>query len=212
MDDPRRILERAAEERVFVEVVPRGGAWTRAAVVRVERGGVVLAFPGASPAAGTDLRCWLRLAGDAFTFEASVLRAAVPVPDRTQGGALLGFLDGFRRAEAPHGGIVIEALPATGGAVSLVDGRVRIVEIDARAWSVAAPAEFQLVFAHRGTLRLRLGTADRAPMEVEAVVSSVSRGDAEILYGLTIGAVEDRDRYAELVEAVRGYVEGAEAR
>jgi hypothetical protein len=211
MDDPRRILERAAEARAAVEVVPRGGAWSRATVVRVERGGIVLSFQGSSPAAGTDLRCWIRVDGQAFTFEASVLRAAVPVPDRTQGGALLGFLDGFRRANPARGGLTIEALPATGGAVNLVDGLVRVVEVDPRTWSVAAPAEFSLVFAHQGRLRLRFGTDDRAPMEVEAVVSSVSRGESEIFYGLTIGGVEDRERYAELITAVRARVEASEA-
>lgn len=203
MDDPRRLLETAAEERTACEVLPRAGVWARGTVIRVERGGLVLLMSGATPAAGTDVRCWLTVAGQPWTFEASVLRAGVPVPDRSQGGILLGFVDGFRKADRVGGAVRLEALPATGGPVSLVEGAVRIVDLHPQEWTVSAPNDFRLVFAHGGTIRLRLGLPDRAPMEVDARVSTLSRGDGHLLYGLSIEAVEDGERYREIVVGMR---------
>lgn len=204
MDDPRRILEAAADARTAVEVLPRSGSLLRGQVVRVERGGVVLALGSTAPAAGTDLRVWLTVDGTPWTFEASVLRSGVAVPDRSQGGVLLGFLDGWRRAtEAAGGRLVLEALPPTGGAVSLVDGEVRIVDLHPDEWLVSAPSGFHLVFVEGGSLRLRLGTPERAPMEVGAEVRELSYSHGHLLYRLGIREVEDADRYSAIVAALR---------
>ena len=203
MDDPRRILEAAADARVSVDVLPRAGSALRGQVVRVEKGGVVLAIASAPPAAGTDLRCWFSVDGVAWTFEASVLRAGVPVPDRSQGGVLLGYLDGFRRAEGSGSRLILEALPPTGGAVSLVEGEFRIVDLHPDEWTVSAPNGFRLVFVEGGSLRLRLGTPDRPPMEVAAEVRELTHGHGHLLYRLGIDAAEDPDRYADLIAAIR---------
>ncbi len=204
MDDPRRILEAAAEGRVTVDVLPRNGAAQRGQLVRVERGGVVLALATTPPAAGTDVRVWLTVNGTPWTFEASVLRAGVPVPDRSQGGVLLGFIDGWNRAEGTGPRVVLEALPPTGGPVSLVDGAMRIVELHPDEWLVSVPADFHLVFVEGGALRLRLGTPDRPAMIVGAVVKELAQSHGHLLYRFGIQEVENGERYAELVAAVRG--------
>ncbi len=203
MDDPRRILEAAADARTGVEVLPRNGAAVRGQVVRVERGGVVLSLVGTPPAAGTDLRCWLTVDGAAWTFEASVLRAGVPVPDRSQGGVLLGFIDGWKRASGSAADVILEALPPTGGAVSLVRGEVRIVELHPDEWTVSAPAGFPLVFVEGGSLRLRLGAPDGPPMDVGAEVHELTHGHGHLLYRLGIVEVGDPARYAEIVATLR---------
>lgn len=203
MDDPRRILEAAAESRSAVEVLPRGGGVLRGQLVRVERGGVVLAVVGSAPAAGTDLRCWLTVDGQSWTFEASVLRGGVSVPDRGQGGVLLGFIDGWRKTEADGGRLLLEALPPTGGPVSLTQGEVRLVDLHPDEWLVSAPSGFSLVFVEGGALRLRLGVPGRAPMEVGAEVRELTRSHGHLLYRLGITAVEDQARYGEIVAALR---------
>lgn len=207
MDDPRRILERAAEARLSVEVLPRRGGWRRGEIVRVERGGVVLRLPAVSGApalsGGADVRCWLTLDGRPWTFEASVLRVGVPVPDRSQDGVLLGFIDGFRRADREAGALVLDVLPHNGGPVSLVTGAARLVDLSPAAWTVSTPTDFPLVFVEQGGVRLRIGVPDRAPMEIEARVGTLSRGEGHLLYHLQILQVADGDRYRELVADVR---------
>jgi hypothetical protein len=200
--DPRRLLESAAENRCAVEVQPRGSAWRRGDVVRVERGGVVLRLPGGIDA-GVDVRCWLTIDGQPYTFEASVLRAGVPIPDRSQDGVLLGFMDGWQRADARPGALVLEVLPHNGGPVSLTSGAARIVELSPAEWTVAAPLDFPLVFVEQGGVRLRIALPDRAPMELAARVGSLRHGEHHLLYTLRIESVEDTDRYRDLVAGMR---------
>jgi hypothetical protein len=203
MDDPRRVLEDAAEQRLACEVLPRNGTWRRGRVIRVERGGIVLTVPGQALSGGTDVRCWLTTNGQSYTFEASVLRSGVPVPDRSQAGVLLGFIDGFRRADRQGGGLVLEVLPHNGRPVSLVDGSARLVDLSPAEWTVTAPVDFNLIFVEQGGVRLRLGLPDRAPMEIGARVGTLSRGDGHLLYRLRIEAVEDTERYGEIIDGIR---------
>lgn len=203
MSDPRRTLELAAEARVPIELLPRRGSWVKGTVIRMERGGVVVTVAGELPGAGTDVRAWLTVEGQPWTFEASVLRVGVPVPDRSQAGVLLGFVDGWRKAEKQAAGIVLEALPPRGRAVPLLAGDVRLVDLHPNEWTVSAPTDFRLVFAEKGTVRLRLGTPDRAPMEVGATVAGLTRSDSHLLYVLAIKDVEDADRYRDMVVDLR---------
>lgn len=204
MDDPRRLLETAAEQRLACEVLPRRGTWRRAQVIRVEKGGLVLRLVGDAPAAGTDVRCWIRIDGVPYRFEASVLRVGVPVPDRSQGGVLLGFLDGWQRADQGSGALVLEVVPPNGSPVSLVDGEARIVDLSPAEWTVSTPSRFTLVFVEQGAVRLRLGAPDRAPMEVRARVHRLAHADGHLLYALHIEDVGDPTTYQELVDVLRG--------
>jgi hypothetical protein len=203
MEDPRRVLEAAAEQRLPCEVLPRNGSWRRARVIRVERGGIVLTVAGDPLLGGTDVRCWLAVDGKTWTFEASVLRAGVPVPDRSQQGVLLGFLDHFVRAEAQAGALQLDVLPPNGRAISLVEGAAHIVDLSPSELTITAPNEFNLIFVEGGAVRLRLGLPGRAPMEVGARVRALSRGDGHLLYRIGIEAVEDPERYRELVDGLR---------
>jgi hypothetical protein len=200
--DPRRILETAAEGRVACEVLPRGGAWTGGQFVRVERGGVVMRL-AASVSSGTDVRIWMTVAGQPWTFEASVLRAGVSVPDRSQNGVLLGFIDAFRPADAQSGELILEVLPHNGGPVSLVSGAARVVDLTPTEWTISTPRDFGLVFVAQGAVRLRIGLPDRAPMELAARVEALRPGDGHLLYAFRIATVEDSERYRALVTGMR---------
>lgn len=203
MDDPRRVLEDAAEQRLACEVLPRNGSWRRGRVIRVERGGLVLTVSGDALPNGCDVRCWLHVSGQSWTFEASVLRSGVSVPDRSQQGLLLGFMDGWRRADRQGGTITLEVLPHNGRAVSLIDGAARVVDFSPAELTLTAPTDFHLIFVEQGAVRLRLGLPDRAPMEVGARVIGLTRGRGHLLYRLSIEAVEDGPRYRELVDGIR---------
>jgi hypothetical protein len=201
MEDPRRILQAAAETHGACDLHPRGGAWLKGKVVRVERGGVVVTAPGLR--SGVDVACWLSVDGISYTFEASVLRTGVPVPDRSQDGVLLGFLDGWRRAEGKGQGLILEVLPSSGGSLSLIDGQARVVELSPHEWLVTTPSDFPLVFVQQGSVRLRLGLPDRAPTELSARVKAMSRGEGHLLYALEIQRVEDPPAYRELLQELR---------
>ena len=203
MDDPRRLLELAAEQRLTCEVLPRQGAWRRGQVIRVERGGLVLRVAGAPLPGGVDVRCWLRIEGVPYRFEASVLRAGVPVPDRSQNGVLLGFLDGFQRADHAAGALVLEAVPPNGSPISLMDGEARMVDLSASEWTVSTPSHFTLVFVENGLIRLRLGVPDQPPMEVRARVHRLAHADGHLPYALQVEGVADPGRYQELVDTLR---------
>jgi hypothetical protein len=212
--DPRRVLETAAEARASCEVLPRAGVptatpdsgggspWTTGQVVRVERGGVVLRL-AATVASGADVRVWMTVAGQPWTFEASVLRTGVPVPDRSQNGVLLGFIDGFRPAETHVGALILEVLPHNGGPVSLVSGAARVVDLSPTEWTISTPRDFGLVFVAGGEVRLRIGLPDRAPMELGARVEALRPGDGHLLYAFRIATVEDSERYRGMVAAMR---------
>ncbi len=200
--DPRRVLETAAEGRVACEVLPRGGTWTGGQLVRVERGGVVLRL-ATSVSSGTDVRVWMTVAGQPWTFEASVLRAGVPVPDRSQNGVLLGFIDAFRPADVHAGALVLEVLPHNGGPVSLVSGAARVVDLAPTEWTISTPRDFGLVFVAHGEVRLRIGLPDRAPMELSARVEALRPGEGHLLYAFRIASVEDSERYRALVAGMR---------
>ncbi len=204
MSDPRTLLEQAAEQRLTCELMPRAGqTWSRATIERVERGGVVMRVEEGGILAGADVRCWIRVEGVPYTFDASVLRTAVPVSDRSESGVLLGFIDHWEVATRSAGTMVLEALPPTGGPVSLLGGAIQLVDLEPQLWTVTTPADAPLIFVEGGYLRLRIGVADSAPMELGCKVRRLRHGSGHLLYALEIQEVNDPVRYAEMVGAVR---------
>ncbi len=203
MLDPRSLLERAAEQRLPCELMPRAHTeWARATVERVERGGVVVR--GAEGlVSGADVRCWIRVDGIPYAFDASVVRTAVPVSDRSESGVMLGFIDHWEVAERAPQALAIEALPPTGGPVSLLGGAIQIVELEPNVWTVTTPADAPLIFVEGGSLRLRLSPEEGPAMEITARVRRLTHGSGHLLYALAIQQVDDPDRYADLVGAVR---------
>jgi hypothetical protein len=129
-DDPRRVLEEAASRRLACELMAKRGKWSRCTIVRVEKSGVVITTPERRFDGGEEVRVWLALDEKPYTFEASVIRAGVPVPDRSQDGLLLGFID--RWTEGTDGAAktderaMLELQPPNGAPISLLAAPARL--------------------------------------------------------------------------------------
>jgi hypothetical protein len=205
--DPRRILEEAAEERSACEIQVRGEGWIRAQVIRVERGGLVVTTGERRFVGGEDVRIWLAFESKFYTFQASVIRAGVPVPERNQEGLLLGFIDNWGEAESrnPEQNVnhCVELVPASGPAISLLGEPVRLVDLAIDGLSFSVPDDFKLIFVQSGEITVRLGSKGTDAIEVRARVNDLSAGEGYRLYGLHFEGVEDPDRHRELVEAIR---------
>lgn len=204
MIDPRTLLERAAEQRLTCEVMPRSGlAWSKATVERVERGGVVVRAADGGLPAGANVRCWIRVDGVPYAFDASVVRTSVPVSDRSESGVMLGFIDRWEVATRTSGSLVLEVLPPTGGPVSLLGGAIQLVDIEPQLWTVTTPADSPLIFVEGGGVRLRIALPDAAPMELSARVQRLTHASGHLLYALQIQDIEAPERYADMLAAVR---------
>lgn len=210
MEDPRRILEHAAERRVPCEILPRTGGWSRGQLVRVEPGGVVVHAPELRVSGGEDVRCWFNLDGSPRSFEASVIRTGVPVPDRSQHGVLIGFIDGWTvgdDASAPDHDLELSILPPNGPGISLLSGPGRLMELSVDGISFTLPADHILVFVEGAGTRLRLAMPGEPPQEVDARIGSVLTGETHVLYQVEVRGISDPESYRQLVTALQRAVE-----
>ena len=211
MEDPRRILEQAAERRVPCEILPRSGGWSRGQIVRVEPGGVVVHAPNLRLSGGEDVRCWFSLDSTPRSFEASVIRTGVAVPDRSQFGVLLGFIDGWTVGGQPTSsdhGLDLRIVPPNGPGISLIHGPGRLVELSVDGLSFTLPADHILVFVEGAGTRLSFGTPGEPVQEVEARVRSVLAGETHMLYHVEVTGIDDPEAYRRVVDALQRAVEG----
>ena len=116
---------------------------------------------------------------------------------------MLGFIDRLENATRTSGGLILEALPPTGGPVSLLGGSVQVVDLEPQVWTVTTPSDAALIFVEGGSLRLRIALPDAPPMELTARVRRLTHGSGHLLYALAIQDVEDAVRYADLLDAAR---------
>lgn len=202
--DPRRVLDDAARQRTACELLPRGGGLVRGTLIRVETGGVVLSTGDHRFAGGEDVRVWFAADGQAWTFEASVVRVGVPVPDRGRGGVLLGFIDRFLPAQGASEGTgrVAALLPPGGAPVSLLDPPARLLHLAVDGAAFTLPKDFRLVFVESGNVRVRLATSGGEPVTATAKVRALSKGDAHLVYDLAFVHVSDPAHWRQVVEAL----------
>lgn len=201
--DPRRTLEEAASRRLSCEIMSRKGACTQGILVRIERGGVVMTVPTLRFSGGEDVRIWFSMDGSPYTFEASVIRVGVPVPDRTQDGLLVGFIDHWVEGDAETvEGRVVEIVPPSGPAISLLSAPMRLVEITVSGLSFVVPLDFKLIFVESGALRVRLGMPSTGTEEISAKVRSLAQGEDYILYHLQLSEVSDPDLHRIIIDAL----------
>ncbi len=204
--DPRRILEEAAQNRQACEIQVRGEGWIRGQVIRVERGGLVITAQDRRFVGGEDIRVWLAVDAKYYTFHASVIRSGVPVPERSQDGLLLGFIDNWTTAESKGTtrtvptGHKVELVPANGPAISLLDDPVRLVELAIDGLSFSVPDDFKLIFVESGAITVRLAVPGVQAVDIQARVGDLSAGEGYRLYGLYFEGVDDGDRHRSLVD------------
>jgi hypothetical protein len=218
-DDPRRVLEDAARRRLSCEILPRRGEWCQGCFVRVEKAGVVLVAPGGVFSGGEDVRVWFSADGQPWTFEASVLRAGVPVPDRSQRGLMLGFIDGWTRGEgarvrsspasagdagaSPTAAPSITVLPPNGRGLELLEGTIRLVSLRVDELAFSVPRAEPLKFVEGGTVRIRFRRAGHPDHVVSGVVRKLAPGDGHYFYGIRFIEVADPVAHPGVIESVR---------
>lgn len=201
--DPRRTLEEAASRRLSCEIMSRKGTGTQGILVRIERGGVVMTVPTLRFHGGEDVRIWFSMDGQPYTFEASVIRVGVPVPDRTQDGLLVGFIDRWTEGETEAvEGKIVEIVPPSGPSISLLSPPMRLVEITVSGLSFVVPLDFKLIFVESGALQVRLGMSATGTEEISATVRSLAQGEDYILYHLQLSEVQDPDRHRIIIDAL----------
>jgi hypothetical protein len=207
--DPRRVLDDAARQRTACELLPRGGGLVKGTLLRVEQGGVVISAAEHHFTGGEDVRVWFSCDGKAWTFEASVVRAGVPVPDRGRGGLLLGFIDAFSVAAGANegSGRVVALLPPGGGPISLVDPPARLLHLAVGGAAFTLPADYRLVFVESGRVRVRLAAPGHQPITAEARVRALSPGEDYLVYDLGFEQVEDPEGWRVVVEALQRTLE-----
>ena len=210
-DDPRRVLEEAASRRLACEVMAKRGNWSRCTIVRVEKSGVVITTPERRFDGGEEVRVWLALDEKPYTFEASVIRAGVPVPDRSQDGLLLGFIDrwteGTDRAAKTDERAVLELQPPNGAPISLLAAPARLVDILPDQLAFTVPNDFKLVFVENGTVAVRLAAGGKGPVTASARVRTLAPGEGYLLYGLELEGVEDPETHRAIVAALAATLE-----
>lgn len=208
-DDPRRVLEEVARRRATCEVLPRkGGSWCQGRFVRVEKAGVVLVVEDSSAriGGGEDVRVWFTIDRVPWTFEASVLRAGVPVPDRSQRGLMVGFIDSWERGEPIQEkvpGLGITVLPPNGRGLELMGGKVRLVSLEVDNLSFAVPRGEAMKFVEGGTVRLRFRRPGAEDHLVNGLVRKLSPGEEHYLYEIRFAEVADPGNHPQVVEAFR---------
>ncbi len=199
--DPRRALEEAAQERLDCELFVRGGGVVQGTFSRVERGGVVVTVRGGAVPAGSDVRVWYAAGGRACSFVASVLRTGVPVPDRSQNGLLLGFIDQWRdRPVTGERGRELALVPPSGPPISLLDPPVRLLQLGLDGLSFTVPADYTLVFVEQAGFELRLSAAGHEPARVHGIVRTLVREAGHMLYEVRFADADDPERLRRVVD------------
>ncbi len=174
--------------------------------MRVDKAGVVVVVSAPAFTGGEDVRVWFTDDDGTWSFEASVLRAGVPVPDRSQNGLLLGFIDGFEggTAPTPEGPqISLKVVPPNGAGLELVGGDARLVDVGVDHVSFTVPAAETLKFVQGGTVRLRFQVPDQPAHWVLGTVRRLAPGEGHYLYAVELTQQDDEQAHLQAIEALR---------
>jgi hypothetical protein len=205
--DPRTTLDNAAQQRLACQVMPVGGGWTDGVFVRVDKAGVVVVAPGIGLKGGEDVRVWFSLDETSCSFEASVLRAGVPVPDRSQDGLMLGFIDGWKEQRESEievdRALELVIIPANGSGLDLVSGECKLVDISASELTFTVASGVALKFLEGGEVRVKLGV-DGNVLMASGVVKKLAPSAGHFLYGLEFVDIQDEVGHLKAIEAFRG--------
>lgn len=203
---PKAILDEAARNRAACQLRVRRGAWTVGSFVRVDSAGVILKAPGLALMGGEDLHVWFNHAGTPYTFDASVLRTGVPVPDRSSHGLLLGFIDGFQvRSEAPTApdpSLGLDVLAPNGGGLDLLGSDAHVTQLGVDEISFTVSRDQALKFVEGGQVQVRFRGVG-ADLTVTGRVHALSSGDGHYLYGVHFEGSDDPSHLVAVVEAFR---------
>ena len=175
--------------------------------VRVDKAGVVLIVPGLGLSGGEDVRVWFSMDEEPRSFEAAVLRAGVPVPDRSQDGLMLGFIDGWK-SENPEAiqtdGTRLQILAPNGKGLDLLSGESRLVDISTSEMAFAVPQEVALKFVEGGSLQVTYKEGD-AQHCVTGRIRKLAPGEGHFLYALRFDGIENEKAHLDAVESLQRF-------
>jgi hypothetical protein len=175
-------------------------------VVRVERGGVVVAVPSRQLSSGSDVRVWVPLDPHTWVFQATVLRTRLPVPGREEEGVLLGYIDRFERDDvevSANSGRRLDLIPSKGRGISLLRAPARLVHLGLEGMTFTLPATSKLVFVDNAEMQVVLSDRAAGQCVATARVRSLSRVDGQLLYDLAWVDVDAPDRMRVLIQVLR---------
>ena len=174
-------------------------------VIRVERGGVVVAVPSRQLVSGTNVKAWVPLHPDTWFFHATVLRTRLAVPARDAEGVLLGYIERFERAAdtaAAGIGRRFDLIPHTGRGISLLRPPARLVHVGLEGVTFTLPADSKLVFVENAEMQVVLADRSAGSCAATARVRSLNRVDGALLYDLAWVDVDAPDRLRVLVQVL----------
>ena len=198
-DDPRRILDRAAQARARCHIVPRGGGAVTGSVVRLERGGLIVSIPVREVQRGSDVKVWLPLDPHTWVFHATVLRTRLQVPGQGEEGILLGYIDRFERDASESVGVVgrrLDLIPSSGRGISLLRRPARLVHLGLDGVTFTLPVASKLVFVDNAEMHVVVSDSAAGTCAGTARVRSLQRVDGELLYDLATGTSPEKNEAA----------------
>ncbi|MCP4808619.1 MAG: hypothetical protein GY913_08335 [Proteobacteria bacterium] len=205
---PKAILDEAARQRCGCQLRVRRGSWTPGAFVRVDNSGVILKAEGLTLHGGEDVHVWFQHEGRTCTFDASVLRTGVPIPDRSSNGLLLGFIDSFvdgtdERPETDGGPeLALEVLPPNGRGIDLFGPGCQIMVLGVDELTFSISRDQALKFVEGGRIRVRFRGVGE-DLVATGRVQALSASDGHYLYGVHFEAVENPEHHVQVLEVFR---------
>ncbi len=135
------------------------------------------------------------------------------MPDRSQHGLMLGFIDGFKdgvETDAPGTQGSLTVLPPVGRGLELLGGEARVVDLSVQELTFTVPAQVPLKFVEGGTVRLRFRRPDLGEHGVEGLVLKLAPSEDWVFYGIRFEEVDDTDSHLRFIESFReGSIQGS---
>jgi hypothetical protein len=199
MDDARRVLQMAAEMRTPISLSTGDDRGVLAELVRVEPGGVVVDGGDNCFPTGTDWRGWFSFGGRSYRFTASVLELGAMLPNRTQSGVLLGYIDGWSSEQATTRSVTLTVFGPGGLPLPIGKDAARCVEASPKRLAFTLPADSPVAFVEGGTVQVEICLTEQAPIGLSACVVSRVETEGHALYALVIETVSDPQSWRSLL-------------
>ena len=202
LDDTRKALEFAVGQRQPCHVGRPGGKWAEGTLYRLEAAGLVCSVPGHDLSGGEEVRLRFEVDECSHYFEASVLRTAVPVPDRGAHGVMLGFLSSIPMADSAQYPNCVLEIRLPGESISLLADPVKLIEVTSHQVAFEVPSSFPLVFVSDSVLHLCIAAPPVEPYELRGRVSGLVRGHRNLHYTIDLEQVERLDDHQRAISTL----------
>jgi hypothetical protein len=197
VDDARQILQLAAEHRTPVSLRAGAANAVLGDMVRVEQAGLVIDGGEARFEPGSDWCVWFTFESSSYRFDASVLETGVMLPNRAQGGVLLGFIDGWSSEQAQHQTVTLRLFAPNGASLAVGEEDTHWVEATLDRIAFTLPANSPIAFVEGSVVRLELAALPRPAIGLGARVLRRTVSEGHFLYELAIESVSDPAAWRE---------------